>query len=175
MKLFHSQRVRNWGTYPRRKEENKDLKCFALFFFFFLLFNFWLLSLFIIISSSEKSICVITATAKLAKRIPSAWKCSDVSGDGVCCACGLLFNFTAFYLNLRIYLHKNNSVGQAELSRLFQFHWSWGKDFFLNKKKKSCCVLRTGSSKSLCSLSMDHVYDHWLLLDFFFFFLEVCK
>lgn len=36
-KLFHKQWVRNWGTYPRRKEENNDLKCFAHFFFFYCL------------------------------------------------------------------------------------------------------------------------------------------
>lgn len=33
MKLFHKQWVRNWGTYPRRKDENNDLKCFAFFFY----------------------------------------------------------------------------------------------------------------------------------------------
>lgn len=88
---------------------NYDLKCFA---HFCCCFRF-LLCLFAIISSSEKSHLCHHGGSKLVK-FPQCAALVVLIGGRVRCGRELLFSFTTFYLNLRIYLRK--TIGSDEPS-----------------------------------------------------------
>lgn len=94
------------------KKENNDIKCF-----FFLLFLLLLVTI-----SSEMSICVIPTTAN--KRVSSVSNCLVV--NSVFAAPNWLLLISQLSTWIYIFIYTNNSVGRAELSRLFQFHFSWG-------------------------------------------------
>ena len=66
------------------------------------------------------SICVVAMMEKGASFLSVELFCCQL---GLCCAVRLLFYFTAFYLNLHIYLYKS-----IWLSRLSEFHFIRGEN-----------------------------------------------
>lgn len=150
---------------------NNDLKCFARFFLLLLrfLFSTLVLGYHIII----RKVPPVSSQRQQTSEIPSVRRASGFSAArfAVAANCSLVSPLST-WIYVFIYTKRLDRTSRGEptvsipleLRRIFYFFL-----FFVIKKKKLLC-LRTGSSWSLCSLSMDRVYDLWLPLDPFFFF-----
>lgn len=150
------------ARYQRRSRGNKrrsQVLCSFLLLLLVFCFLLWLLA---IISSSEKSHlcqhsgCKLVKVPQRAALVVSPWPRTALSVSPL-----------STWIYVFIYIKRLgrtsradrfNSIG-AEEEELFLFFCD------LKEKEKKLLCLRTGSRCSLCSLSMDRVFDLWLPLD----------